>query len=128
MAMNRILDLVRGVGKGYTVVAGSFAPNGSSAIAATSNKGTGWSVARTSAGLYTLTFTNVGYELVTALTSLQLATKDDKLLQIGAYDAAAKTLLIRVWDISGGDVADVDANANNRVHFLCVFRSSSVTK
>jgi hypothetical protein len=128
MAMNRILDLVRGVGKGYTVVAGSFAPNNTSAIAATSNKGTGWSVARTSAGLYTITFKNVGYELVTALTSLQLATKDDKFLQIGSYSAANKTLEIRVWDVSGADVADVAENANNRVHFLCIFRASSVTK
>src|SRR3990172_8848091 len=51
----------------YVVVKGSFAPNGGSAIDATKNKGRGFSVARTGAGLFLITFEQVGYDLVSML-------------------------------------------------------------
>ena len=37
------------------IVCGSFAPNGSSAVDSASNEGTGWSVARTGTGSFTVT-------------------------------------------------------------------------
>ena len=49
-------EIVRAIGKGRVMVAGSFVPNGSSAIDNTKNQGKGWSVAYTSTGLYTITF------------------------------------------------------------------------
>lgn len=108
------------------VIAGSFAPNGSSAVAAASNKGPGWSVARTSAGLFTLTFNEKYTELVSAVAALQLASGDDKAVQIGTWTQASKTLTIRVWDTSGGAETDVSANANNRINFVCVFRKTAM--
>ena len=49
------LQGIVGAVKGHKVV-GSFRPNGSSGIVAGSQKGHGWTVARTSLGLYTITF------------------------------------------------------------------------
>jgi len=108
-------------------VVGSFAPNGASAVSATSRKGLGWSVARTSAGLFTITFTDKYNDLVCAESSLQLASADDKFTQIGTWTANTKALQIRVWDVSGGAVADVAADANNRIHFVAWFRNSAAT-
>lgn len=107
------------------IVAGSFAPNGSSAVAATSRKGRGWSVARTSAGLFTLTFTNKFNDMICALAVLQQASGGDQFLQVGTYTAASRTLTIRVWDDSGAAETDVAADANNRINFICVFRNTS---
>lgn len=121
---NRIFSDLKALGKGFKVIAGSFAPNGSSAIAATSRKGPGWSVARTSAGLFTITFTDAYIDMVSATASLQLATAADRIVQIGTYDSSARTLQIRVWDISDAAVADVAADANNRINFCVVFRDS----
>jgi hypothetical protein len=121
-----ILNDVRSKGKGYTLYEGSFAPD--TANAPTTVRGTGWTVARESAGLFKITFAEKYPEMIKATVSLQLATKDDKFLQLGTYDATAGTLQIRVWDVSGADVADVAANANNRINFSVTFRNTTVTK
>lgn len=96
MSFNTILQEAHIAGKGMVWVPVSFAPNGSSAVAATSNRGNGFTVARTSTGLFTITFTNVGSELIGAWPSLQLATAAGRKVQLGTYDATAKTLLVRV--------------------------------
>jgi hypothetical protein len=121
-----ILNDVRAKGKGLTLYEGSFAPAATGAPTALS--GTGWTVARTSAGLFTITFAEKYPEMIKATATLQLATKDDKVTQIGTYDGSAGTLQIRVWDFSGADVADVAADANNRVNFSVTFRNTTVTK
>ncbi len=111
-------------GKEYVRLEGSFAPAG--AGAPTDLRGEGFTVARTSAGLFTLTFPGgVGYELVKAEAHLQLATGDDKFAQVGTYTASAKTLTIRVWDISGAAETDVAANANNRINFSVTWAKNS---
>lgn len=118
-------------GREQIVICGSFAPNGSSAVSSASNRGKGWSVARTSAGLFTVTFDEIYYQLNFATAHLQLATGDDKYAQVGTYTAGsgstASTLTIRVWDVSGGAETDVSANANNRINFMCVFQMKSYT-
>lgn len=106
------------------MVEGSFAPNGSSAISAASNKGLGWSVAYTSTGLYTLTFQDSFVDLESITVSLQLASGDDKALQLGTWTASAKTLEIRCWDTSAAAVADIAADANNRINFQAIFRDT----
>jgi len=50
------LNKIYGKGLDLVVVPGSFRPNGASGIVSGSQKGVGFSVARTSAGLYTVTF------------------------------------------------------------------------
>lgn len=117
----RNFDFLETIGRKKRVLAGSFAPNGSSALVAADTKGLGFTAAYVSTGLYRLTFANAYGALNSATATLQLATGDDKYVQIGTYTAADRTLDIRVWDASGGAVADVAANANNRINFVCVF-------
>lgn len=113
---------------GVVVLAGSFAPNGASAVSSASNQGNGWSVARTSTGLFTITLQDSYVSLLSATATLQLATADDKMVQIGSCDVtSAKTIEIRVWDISGAAVADVAADANNRINFVLCLRNSTVS-
>lgn len=119
-------------GRDYVDVDMSFAPNGASAVAATSVKGKGiYSVARTSAGLFTITFSCDYVALVCATGTLQLATGDDKYIQFGTFTAptssARGTMTVRVWDASGAAETDVAANANNIIHCRFTFRKSSVT-
>ncbi len=123
---HRNLAPVRALVRELVPIVGSFAPNGSSAVAATSNKGNGWTVAWTSTGLFTVTFTDAWNALVSAHATLQLASAGDQYAQPGTYDATAKTLIIRVIDCSTGAVADIAADANNRINFTAWFRNSSV--
>lgn len=127
MPLNR--DHLWTEGRENVVVSGSFAPD--TANAPTDVRGVGFSVARTSTGLFTITFDSKYYQVNSATAALQLATGDDKVAQIGAYTAptatASGTLQIRVWDISGAAVADVAANANNRVNFSVTFQKMDVT-
>lgn len=118
-----LLSLVRDC----VVIMGSFAPNGSSAVSASSRKGLGWSVARTSAGVFTITFSDKFADMVSAVATLQKATAADQYVQVGTYTAASKTLVINVWDVSGTAVDDIAADANNRINFVVCFRNSSVS-
>lgn len=122
---NRMWRPVQTSRHGRTLVCGSFGPNGGSAVQASSVKGEGFTVARTSAGLFTLTFLDSFADLIAADSHLQLAAGDDKFTQVGTYTPATATtpatLTIRVWDISGAAETDVAANANNRVHFQLIF-------
>lgn len=123
MGAERNHDTLEILGRKKRVVAGSFAPNGSSALVAADtrvNAGAA-TVAYVSTGLYRITFTDAYQKLLSATATLQLASADDKYVQIGAFTVADKTLDIRVWDASGAGVADVAANANNRINFICVF-------
>lgn len=119
-------------GRDYVDLDMSFAPNGASAVAATSIRGKGvYSVARDSAGVFTITFTSDYVALVSSTATLQLASADDKYVQLGTFTAgtssARATLVVRVWDASGAAATDVAADANNRVHVRCTFRKSNVT-
>jgi hypothetical protein len=122
---SRIAHFLRGLNRDTIVIAGSFAPNGSGTVASSSNKGKGWSVARTSTGLFTITLADKFYELVSFTATLQLASADDKLAQCGTVDLSAKTAQIRIWDKSAAAVADVSANANNRVNFALELRNTT---
>ena len=130
--MSLILQDIMAEGRGRVVVEGSFAPNGSSAVSSASNKGVGWSVARTSAGLFTITFDGeYKYNQLDSFTAfLQLATGDDKYAQGGTYTAptstANGTMTVRVWDASGAAETDVAADANNRINFVAIFRKMDV--
>ncbi len=124
--MKRNLAPVRTLVRELIPLVGSFAPNGSSAVAATSRKGLGFTVARTSAGLFTITFTDTQADLVAFECQLQLATAGDQYLQMGTLvNTTTPVVQIRVMDISGGAVADIAADANNRIHFTAWMRNSA---
>lgn len=107
-------------------IEGSFAPNGSSAVSSSSVKGKGFSVARTAAGVFTITFQEKFNDMLVANATLQLATAADQFAQVGTYTAASKTLVINVWDVSGAALADVAADSNNRINFSATFKNTSL--
>ncbi len=124
--MKRNLAPVRTLVRELVPIVGSFAPNGSSAIVASSRKGLGWSVAYTSTGLYTITFSDTFASLVSFTCDLQLAAAADSFLQMGTLvNTSTPVVQIRNWDISGAAVADIAANANNRIHFVAWLRNSA---
>lgn len=118
---------------GSRLVAGSFAPNGSSAVDSTSNRGGGFTVARTSTGLFTVTLDR-GYQgLICGAAWLQQNAAARIVAHLGAADfttaVAAPTILIRIVDVYGttpGTPVEVDiaAHANNRVNFAFVLKRS----
>lgn len=117
---------VKSLHSNVRVIAGSFRPNGSSAVATTA--GVGFTVARTSAGLFTITLVDAFPGLLSAQCSLQLATGDDKFVQFGSIDvSSAKTIQIRVWDVSGAAVSDVASDANNWIHFTLHLKNTSLS-
>lgn len=122
MAANRTFHNVQVLNREVKKIAGSFAPAG--AGAPTDVKGRGFTVARTSTGLFTITFANSYNSYLDFQATLQLAAADDKVAQLGTVDLTAKTAQIRVWDVSGAAVADVTANANNRINFSIAFVNS----
>lgn len=77
-------------------IGGSFRPNGASGIVTDSLKGPGWSVARTSAGLYTVTFAQALLHPMLFKAFMREASGRIVQVQCGDYDAAARTLQIRV--------------------------------
>ena len=111
------------LGDGRMLLEGTFRPNGSSAVSATTREGTtGWSVARTSAGLFTVTLEDVWYIATSKWCSLQLAAGSDKILQFGEISLSSKTVQLRVWDISDAAVADIADDANNKISFGLVLK------
>lgn len=123
---NRQMEKIWGLGKGYVVVAGSFAPNTAGTINAASNKGKGFSVAYGGGtGLFTLTFTDKYSDLISITVTSQLASAAASHMNAGTYDASARTIVLRNY--TAGSLANIAADANNRVNFIAVFRNSSVT-
>jgi len=114
------------LGNQYTMICGSFLPNGNSAIANSSNTGKGFTVAYTSTGKYTITLADKYAVCISATATLALATAADTFLQWGAIDVVtAKTLVLNNWDVSGAGVADIASNAANRIHFCLILGNSA---
>lgn len=80
---------------------GAFRPNSSSGIVSGSQKGHGYSVARTSAGLYTLTFDEPLKRFMGCKAFVREADGREISVQAGDYDASAKTLQLRVGRPTG---------------------------
>lgn len=108
------------------VIAGSFAPNGTSAVAASSREGCGFTVARTSAGLFTITLADKFTALISATATAQLTTAADIVAQIGPVDLSAKTVQIRTLAVAVE--TDVAAAAGNRINFVLVLNSSNASR
>lgn len=110
--------------KELKVIAGSFAPAGSDPV--TDVVGKGFSVARTDTGEFTITLEDKYVDLIAGIANVQLNAAADVFLQLGAYDADAKTLIVNAWDISGTGLADISANANNRVNFTLYLQNTKL--
>jgi len=124
---NRNFDFMQALGKGVKLVSGSFAPNGAGAVSSASVKGKGFTVARTGVGVFTITLQDSYIALLSCSADLQLVAPDDKILQFGAIDVVtAKTIVLNVYDISGAALADIAANAANRINFALILSNTQV--
>lgn len=104
------------------MIQGSFAPAGTGAVTAV--KGKGFSVARTGVGTFVVTLANSYADLESADAHLQLAAPNGNSANVGAVNLAART--ITLVTVASGAVADIAANADNRVHFAFVLRNTSI--
>lgn len=113
-------------------IAGSFIPNGSSAI--TTKYGSGFSVVRTSTGLYTVTLDVPFTNFVSIVVSGQFASAEADAHQflVGGISITSKTFAIKhvtSADVSTTDLAAGDISASgtaNKINFICVVATSDV--
>ena len=109
------------------IIGGTFYPDTANAPTYGTCGHRGWSVAYTSTGLFTVTLDDkVPGILVVNQPTLQLATGADLILQLGTISLSAKTIQIRVWDISDAAVANIAANANNAIHWSAIVTQSTI--
>ena len=117
-----ILRDIHSLKRGTSHVEGSFAVDSSGDP--TTVKGVGFSVAHTSTGLYTVTFSDKYQALISAVVTLMSNAADDKFCQLGAWSTANSTLALRVWDVSGAALTDIAEHANTRIQFDVVLQYS----
>lgn len=113
--------------RGIVEICGNWTiTGGSGAVDVTT--GQGFSVARTSAGVYTITFDDVYQEFVSGSCSIQFATATstnfDLTAQFGICTLASRTLVVRIWDYSGAAVGD--PAAGDAVHFSVKMKWTTV--
>jgi hypothetical protein len=128
MAARSFVPLLGAADPGVVLLGFSFATNGSSDPVASTITGRGVaSVVLASTGVYTITLQDVYPALLSATASLQLASADDKVAaSIGAVDLTAKTIQVRLYDISSAALANVAAATGNRVNVTLVLKNSQV--
>jgi hypothetical protein len=114
---------------GLRVISGSFAPNGSSALASSSTKGVGFTVSRTGVGTFLVTLTAPVVDVVSQLVGRTENTAGTFLVTSTAYSTSARTFTIKAVTPAAQDTAaDVAANANNRINFTLTVKTVKGTK
>jgi hypothetical protein len=102
-------------------LSGAFRPNSSSGVVSGSSKGKGWSVARTSAGLYTITLADKYPAMVSGWAGVREAAGKATFCQLGDYVAASKTVQLRLMQAGAG-------SARGKSFPLDIFGSRFVSK
>lgn len=121
--MNRMLEHPWVLDRDVADIRGSFQCNGSSAPLVV--KGKGYTVVHTGTGVFTVTLVDGVVDILDAEATLQLAVAADSQAQIGVVTASAGTVVINV--LTAGTLADIAADANNRINFTIRVRISGVT-
>ncbi len=104
------------------IVAGAFSI-AASAGTPTVLQGQGWTVAKTTTGVYTITFADAYVALLSGQLTVAAATAVDLVAQIKSYDVVtAKTLVI---DLNAG-ATPTEPAAVTEVHFVLFLRNSTV--
>jgi hypothetical protein len=119
----RNFDFLETLGRKRRLIAGSFVPNGSSAIDNTQNMGSGFTVAYTSTGLYTITFKDKYSKRLFADASLEQATRSQD-VEVNAVDAPNGTMTVNGYARGGTTLADITAAGGTRINFVVVFDDS----
>jgi hypothetical protein len=128
MAGRSFVQLLGAADPGVVLLGFSFATNGSSDPLTSSIVGRGvQKVEHPSTGVFTITLQDVYPFLLSATSTLQLASADDKVVaQIGAVNLNARTIEVRTYDLSTAGLADVAAATGNRVNVTLVLKNSGV--
>ena len=129
MAARSFVQLLGAPDPGVVVLGFSFFPQGTGAISSSQIVGRGVASVAWNAGTnrYVVTLADQYASLLSVHATLQLATPDDKFLQIGAVSATNKTIEIVVWDVSGAaGTSSIAANAGNEINVLVIAKNSSV--
>jgi hypothetical protein len=115
------------LGEERVVIAGSFRPNGASAVNNALNTGLGFSVAWTATGLFTITLADAYAELVSATASIQMAAATDVKPQWRAINVTTATGgTLQLASLAIATDTDIASNAGNRVHFVLVLKNTTV--
>ena len=126
MAARSFVQLLGAADPGVVVLGISFVPNGTGAIATSAITGRGVASVAWSTNRYVVTLADQYNSILSVQASLQLATADDKFVQIGAVNATNRTIEIVVWDVSSAATASIAANAGNEINVLVIAKNSSV--
>ena len=117
----------KGANRKEVHLVGTFFPNNPSAVDNTKNKGNWFTVARTAAGLFTITLA-AGIDppvLLGKWVDLHKLTGADLRVEfVGDYVKATRTIYVRICTIGGVDT-DLAANADNQVSFGLFFALNS---
>ncbi len=119
----RNFDFLETLGRKRRLISGSFVPNGSSAIDNTANTGSGFTVAYTSTGLYTITFKDKYAKRLYADAALEQGTRTQD-VEVKAVDAPNGVMTINGFSRGGTTLADITAAAGTRINFVVVFDDS----
>ena len=127
---NRTTYPVEGNFRRPTIYAVSWAPNGSSAVSASTVKGNSRvSVARTGVGVFTITFNDKMPEMVFASARLLSDVNTPlagRMLQVSSYNQATKSVTVTVVDsATGATPTDALTSASNtQICVMFIFRNS----
>lgn len=105
------------------IIAGCFSIAASGG-AATVVQGIGWSVAKTTTGVYTITLQDGYVALIAGLVTVKAATAVDLVAQIKSYDVVtAKTVVI---DLNAG-ATPTEPSAVTEIHFALILSNSTAS-
>lgn len=126
MAARSFVQLLGAADPGVVVLGFSFFPQGTGAISSSQIVGRGVASVAWSTNRYVVTLADQYNSILSVQASLQLATADDKFVQIGAVNVTNRTIEIVVWDVSSAATASIAANAGNEINVLVIAKNSSV--
>jgi hypothetical protein len=111
------------IGFNRSLIVCTFFPNGGSAVSNASNKGKGFTVARTSQGLFTITLDYFYNQITSVTASVQSVTAAARWAQVGVIVPTSRTIQVRTVDAAGA-VQDCTADANTSISVTICVRAS----
>ena len=100
-------------------IAGSFDVNGAGAVS--NVEGSGFTVAYLATpGEWVVTFNELWAHMLSAVAEFQIAVAEDTFAQVGTYTAANRTLVLHLWNITAGAIA----NQAGRINFRAVMSNA----
>ncbi len=107
---------LRATGNQEFVMSGSFAPQGAGAPITVF--GTGFTVVRAGAGLFTVTLTEPTVRIRAGVAGLQMAAATDLIAHLCAVAVSSATPTFQIRVMAAAVPTDIAAAADNRVHFI----------